>query len=227
MPLICVVNLTTNTTTTTNLPRSPSSAAPDARSERWSFCFTFLVFFVPFFLFLWMRSILVKRALQSGHLFSRSDHFSIQPKQNWWSQPLIIASSFGSTSHIQIQQFTTAAGFLSASSSFPSHLQHAESAPGGAFFKSDPGGGFFCLLAFLRSLLRRSLCVDDGALRFLEGGGTGVVSACERFRDLVVGPAATVSLLWDRLPWGRRTEKELFVRTPCPVAAAKLLVRDC
>mmetsp|Transcript_2724 Transcript_2724/g.5569 ORF Transcript_2724/g.5569 Transcript_2724/m.5569 type:complete len:200 (+) Transcript_2724:813-1412(+) len=37
--------------------------------------------FVPFFLFLLTRSIFVNRALHNGHLFSRSDHFSMQPKQ--------------------------------------------------------------------------------------------------------------------------------------------------
>lgn len=172
------------------------------------------------------RSILVKRVLQSGHLFSRSDHFSMHPKQNWWSQPLIIARSFGSTSHIQIQQFTAlAASFFSTVSLLPSDLPSATAvaAAGGAFFNPALGGGFFRILVLLRAFFRLPVAVE--AFRFLDAeglwfrrpGGSGteaadavagvlvmsIVLVYERLRDRVVGPVVIVSSLRDLIELGK------------------------
>mmetsp|Transcript_10324 Transcript_10324/g.29404 ORF Transcript_10324/g.29404 Transcript_10324/m.29404 type:complete len:224 (-) Transcript_10324:294-965(-) len=100
-----------------NVASSPSSATPGPRSDRWSRCFTLLVFFCPFDFFLLTRSIFVNRFLQRGHEFSRSAHFSMHSKQNMCSHPLMPARSSPSTSHMQMQQLSVAACFFSSSSS--------------------------------------------------------------------------------------------------------------
>lgn len=163
-------------------------------------------------------------------MFSRSAHFSIQPKQNRWPQPSILARSFGSTSPKQIQQASTAAGLESASSLLPS----ADIAAG-SVLRAAPGGGFFRLLRHFGIFLRLPLGGADGAFRFLEGAEAGGKQAdasvdlsrvliCERFRDLVAGldPAAASS----RAP--TPTENELFVLAADvdPVKVAILRVRD-
>jgi hypothetical protein len=113
---------------------------------------------------------------------------------------LIEARSFGSTSHIQIQQLSTSAaasgaGFLSSSPDLG--LAAAAAATGGDFF--NPGGGFFLVsptLAFLARLRFGDdddvgnvkvggLLVDDGA----EAADGVVLVLVLRFLDLVVGPA--------------------------------------
>jgi len=103
---------------------------------------------------------------------------------------------------MQIQQLSTAAGFLSTTSSasvdFFANL--APATAGGAFF--DPGGGFFRLSMTLELLTRlRFAAVDED--RFLLDGAeatNGLVSIdlsaillCLRFLDLVVGPTTALS----------------------------------
>lgn len=126
---------------------------------------------------------------------------------------MIEARSFGSTSHIQIQQLSTAAaasgvGFLSSSPD----LRLAAAATGGDFF--NPGGGFFLVSATLTFLARRRFGDDDnddvdtvetGGLLVDDGteAGNGVVLVLVlvlRFLDLVVGPATALLAVAAPLP---------------------------
>jgi len=126
---------------------------------------------------------------------------------------LIEARSFGSTSHIQIQQLSAAAaasgvGFLSSSPD----LRLAAAATGGDFF--NPGGGFFLVSATLAFLARRRFdddgnddvdTVETGGLLVDDGteAGNGVVLVLVlvlRFLDLVVGPATALLAVAAPLP---------------------------
>jgi len=126
---------------------------------------------------------------------------------------LIEARSFGSTSHIQIQQLSAAAaasgvGFLSSSPD----LRLAAAATGGDFF--SPGGGFFLVSATLAFLARRRFdddnnddvdTVETGGLLVDDGteAGNGVVLVLVlvlRFLDLVVGPATALLAVAATLP---------------------------
>jgi len=126
---------------------------------------------------------------------------------------LIEARSFGSTSHIQIQQLSAAAaasgvGFLSSSPD----LRLAAAATGGDFF--NPGGGFFLVSATLAFLARRRFdddndddvdTVETGGLLVDDGteAGNGVVLVLVlvlRFLDLVVGPATALLAVAATLP---------------------------
>ena len=91
-----------------------SKAEPETRSDRWSQFLTFLTFwtgdFDPHGLRLLLlrtlltRVIFVKRTLQRGHVFSRSAHLAMQPKQKMCSQPLIFDASSLDGSHMHTQQ---------------------------------------------------------------------------------------------------------------------------
>ena len=126
---------------------------------------------------------------------------------------MIEARSFGSTSHIQIQQLSAAAaasgvGFLSSSPD----LRLAAAATGGDFF--NPGGGFFLVSATLAFLARRRFdddndddvdTVETGGLLVDDGteAGNGVVLVLVlvlRFLDLVVGPATALLAVAAPLP---------------------------
>lgn len=115
---------------------------------------------------LWTRSIFVNRALQRGHLFSRSDHCSIHPKQKRCVQPLIDANSFCSTSSIQMQHLVGCSSSVAVqsvpSSGASDFTAAAESGPGGGFLRfvgdvpadADDGGVFFNCDGDTRLLVR-------------------------------------------------------------------------
>jgi hypothetical protein len=120
---------------------------------------------------------------------------------------LIEARSFGSTSHIQIQQLSTAAAASGAgcSSSSPDLrlAAAAAAATGGDFF--NPGGGFFLVSATLAFLARLRFDDDDDDVGNVKTGGLLVDDGAEaangvvlvlvlflRFLDLVVGPATAL-----------------------------------